>query len=152
MLKEEEQLKRKIDQIKDTSDKISKAHKEILNTKDEKIHDIHEKSKDMELKLEELYLLKQGLDAEIKVYKALVETTEDTSAEKVDQSLQDHQNNISKSNYYLNRQIIDHFSIFLDEVLSESKIESKLQTPKFSFVSQPQPIKEQLVIDGTEAR
>jgi len=135
LVKEEEQLKRKIDQIKDTSDKISKAHKEILNTKDEKIHEIHEKLKDMELKLEELYLVKQGLDAEIKVYKALVETTEETSEKKVDQSLQDHQNNISEN-----------------EVLSESKIESKLQTPKFSFVSQPQPIKEQLVIDGTDAR
>merc|ERR1712025_450203 len=98
-------------------------------------HEIHEKLKDMEVKLEELYLLKQGLDAEIKVYKALVETTEETSAEKVDQSLQDHQNNISEN-----------------EVLSESKIESKLQTPKFSFVSQPQPLKDQLVIDGTEAR
>jgi len=135
LVREEDQLKMKIDQIKDTSDKISKAHEDILNTKDEKIHDIHEKLKDMELKLEELYLVKQGLDAEIKVYKTLVETTEDTYAEKVDQSLQDHQNNISEN-----------------EVLSESIIESKLQTPKFSFVSQPQPLKEQLVIDATEAR
>ena len=91
----------KIDQIKDTSDRISKAHEEILNTKDEKIHEIHEKLKDTELKLEELYLLKQGLDAEIKVYKALVETTKDTSAEKVD-----HQNNISESNHYLRDKLL----------------------------------------------
>ena len=101
-MKKQEKLKKKMDEIKDTSDNLSKVHEEKMKSKDENIEEIHQKLNKLKIDLEELYLIKQGLDAEIKVYKALVETTEDTSEEE-EENLDKYQNSneISEGNNYL---------------------------------------------------
>jgi len=76
-LKEEhENLLKMIKDMNKASDSMKILHEKKLTSKDEEIDQLLEKLKKVEGEVEELLMIKQGLDAEIKIYKTLIDSEE----------------------------------------------------------------------------
>ena len=80
LLKEEESLKRMISDLDKATGPVSKIHEQKLNEKSEEILELQEKLRVLKQDKDELLVTKQGLDAEIKVYKTLIESQEGSSS------------------------------------------------------------------------
>ena len=79
LLKEEESLKRMISDLDKATGPVSKIHEQKLNEKSQEILELQEKLRVLKQDTDELLVTKQGLDAEIKVYKTLIESQEGSS-------------------------------------------------------------------------
>ena len=71
-----------IEDMKKASDTVKILHGRTLVSKEEEIEKIVEKLNNIEREVEELLVIKQGLDAEIKIYKTLIESGESDPSEE----------------------------------------------------------------------
>ena len=74
LLEEQESLLKMIDDMKKASETVVVLHGRTLVNKEEEIEKIVEKLNNVERDVEELLVIKQGLDAEIKIYKTLIDS------------------------------------------------------------------------------
>jgi len=82
LTEEHDNLLKMIEDIEKASDSVKVLHDKKLLGKDEEIDKVLEKLKAIEAEVEELLLIKQGLDAEIKIYKTLIDGEECENAIK----------------------------------------------------------------------
>ena len=82
LLEEQENLLKMIEDMKKASDTVKILHGRTLVSKDEEIEKIVEKLNSIEREVEELLVIKQGLDAEIKIYKTLMDGEESEPSEE----------------------------------------------------------------------
>ena len=82
LLEEQESLLKMIDDMKKASETVVVLHGRTLVSKEEEIEKIVEKLNSIEREVEELLVIKQGLDAEIKIYKTLIDSGESDPSEE----------------------------------------------------------------------
>ena len=99
LLKEEEGLKRMISDLDKATGPVSKIHEQKLNEKSEEILELQEKLRVLKQDTDELLVTKQGLDAEIKVYKTLIESQEGSSSSSSSFSSTSETSSSSTSSY-----------------------------------------------------
>merc|ERR1712223_1481872 len=127
LLKEEESLKRMISDLDKATGPVSKIHEQKLNEKSEEILELQEKLRVLKQDTDELLVTKQGLDAEIKVYKTLIESQEGSSSSSSSSTTSSSESSSSSTSSY---------SYSGSMIQGNSKIppESKI-SPQFSFVA-----------------
>ena len=99
LLKEEESLKRMISDLDKATGPVSKIHEQKLNEKSQEILELQEKLRVLKQDTDELLVTKQGLDAEIKVYKTLIESQEGSSSSSSSFSSTSETSSSSTSSY-----------------------------------------------------
>merc|ERR1712079_205079 len=126
LLKEEESLKSMISDLDKATGPVSKIHEQKLNEKSEKILELQEKLRVLKQDTDELLVTKQGLDAEIKVYKTLIESQEGSSSSSSSSSTSETSSSCTSSYSYSGSMI-----------QGNSKIPSEPSniSPQFSFVA-----------------
>jgi len=77
LLREEQVLKDKIDSHKENFDLSKEKHQEDMNKKDLEIQNLEERMEKVKKMIDELFEIKSSLDAEIKIYKALLDSESD---------------------------------------------------------------------------
>jgi len=82
LLEEQENLLKMIEDMKKATDSVKILHGRTLDSKEEEIEKIVEKLNTIEREVEELLVIKQGLDAEIKIYKTLIDSEESDRSEE----------------------------------------------------------------------
>ena len=77
LLREEKDLKEKIDKIQENFDSSTEKHQENMDKKDQEIKNLKNKMEATKKMIGELLEIKSSLDAEIKIYKALLDSESD---------------------------------------------------------------------------
>ena len=77
LFREEKDLKEKIDKIQENFDSSTEKHQENMDKKDQEIQNLKNKMEATKKMIGELLEIKSSLDAEIKIYKALLDSESD---------------------------------------------------------------------------